>query len=162
MVVLGIKPTRAETGYGYIETGEVFADGVLRVRRFTEKPNRERAEEFVAAGNYHWNSGIFVWSARTLANAVREHLPEMAPLLEKIAAAYGTPDFDRVFRELYPTVRKHQRRLRDPRAALGERRTLAPISTACLPTSAGTTSDPGRRSTSISSSSNRTPMRTPM
>ena len=98
-----------------------FADGVLRVRRFTEKPNRERAEEFVAAGNYHWNSGIFVWSARTLANAVREHLPEMAPLLEQIAAAYGTADFDRVFRGALSEVRKHQRGLRDPRTAVGER-----------------------------------------
>ena len=125
---------------------------MLRVRRFTEKPNRERAEEFVAAGNYHWNSGIFVWSARTLANAVREHLPEMAPLLEKIAAAYGTPDFDRVFARAISEVRKHQRGLRDPRAAVGERRDIARISTACPPTSAGTTSDPGRRSTSTSSS----------
>ncbi len=124
MVVLGIKPTRAETGYGYIETGEVFADGVLRVRRFTEKPNRERAEEFVAAGNYHWNSGIFVWSARTLANAVREHLPEMAPLLEQIAAAYGTPDFDRVFREIYPKCENISvdYAILEPRSAKGESR----------------------------------------
>jgi mannose-1-phosphate guanylyltransferase len=124
MVVLGIKPTRAETGYGYIETGDVFADGVLRVRRFTEKPNRERAEEFVAAGNYHWNSGIFVWSARTLANAVREHLPEMAPLLEQIAAAYGTPDFDRIFREIYPKCENISvdYAILEPRSAKGESR----------------------------------------
>jgi mannose-1-phosphate guanylyltransferase len=102
MVVLGIRPTRAETGYGYIETGDAAPDGGVRVRRFTEKPNRERAEEFVAAGNYHWNSGMFIWSARTLANAMREHLPETAPHLEAIAAAFGTPDFKRVFAELYP------------------------------------------------------------
>src|SRR4051794_3477113 len=51
MVVIGISPTRAETGYGYIETGGAAGDGVLRVRRFTEKPNQARAEEFVAAGN---------------------------------------------------------------------------------------------------------------
>jgi mannose-1-phosphate guanylyltransferase len=124
MVVLGIKPTRPETGYGYIETGDVFAEGVLRVRRFTEKPNRERAEEFVAAGNYHWNSGIFVWSARTLVNAVREHLPEMAPLLEQIAAAYGTPDFDRVFREIYPRCENISvdYAILEPRSAKGESR----------------------------------------
>ena len=71
MVVLGIQPTHAETGYGYIETGEQLRDGIMHVRRFTEKPNRERAEEFVAAGNYYWNSGIFVWQAKTLAAAVR-------------------------------------------------------------------------------------------
>jgi mannose-1-phosphate guanylyltransferase len=74
IVVLGVKPVRPETGYGYIETGEVLADGVKRVRRFTEKPNRDRAEEFMLAGRYYWNSGIFLWSARTLANAIREHL----------------------------------------------------------------------------------------
>ncbi|MBT9333291.1 mannose-1-phosphate guanylyltransferase [Paracidobacterium acidisoli] len=102
MVVLGIAPTRAETGYGYIETGDAFGENALRVRRFTEKPNQERAEEFIAAGNYFWNSGMFIWSARTLANAVREHLPETAPLLEKIAASWETPDFRRVFTELYP------------------------------------------------------------
>ncbi len=124
MVVLGVKPTRPETGYGYIETGEAMADGVLRVRRFTEKPNLERAEEFVAAGNYHWNGGIFIWSARTLANAVREHIPEMAPLLEKIAAAYGTEDFERVFAELYPQCENISvdYAILEPRSAKGEHR----------------------------------------
>jgi len=122
MVVLGIEPTRPETGYGYIETGEPCADGVLRVRRFTEKPNREKAEEFVTAGNYFWNSGMFVWSARTLANAVREYLPETAPLLEKIAAAWDTPGFERVFAELYPRCENISvdYALLEPRSAKGE------------------------------------------
>ncbi len=102
IVVLGIEPSRAETGYGYIETGDLTKDdSALHVRRFIEKPNQNRAEEFVAAGNYYWNSGIFLWSARTLANAVREHLPETAPLLESIAAAWGTPQFDDIFRATY-------------------------------------------------------------
>jgi mannose-1-phosphate guanylyltransferase len=102
MVVLGIEPTRAETGYGYIEaTDFTHDDAALHVRRFIEKPNQNRADEFIAAGNYYWNSGIFLWSARTLANAVREHLPETAPLLEAIAAAYGTPQFDEVFHANY-------------------------------------------------------------
>ena len=79
MVVLGIEPTRPETGYGYIETGDCTSDDTaLRVRRFIEKPNQVKAEEFVTAGNYYWNSGMFLWSARTLANAVREHVPETA------------------------------------------------------------------------------------
>jgi mannose-1-phosphate guanylyltransferase len=102
MVVLGVTPTHPETGYGYIETGDHLKDGVMRVRRFTEKPNREKADEFVRAGNYFWNSGIFLWSARTLANAIREHLSETAPLLQQIADAYGTPRFAEVFREVYP------------------------------------------------------------
>ena len=123
MVVLGIEPTRAETGYGYIETGDFTKEeNALHVRRFIEKPNQNKAEEFVAAGNYYWNSGMFLWSARTLANAVREHLPETAPLLETIAAAYGTPQFEEVFREVYPTCENISvdYAVLEPRSAKGE------------------------------------------
>ncbi len=104
IVVLGIRPTRPETGYGYIEAGAADHDGTLslRVRRFTEKPDRGRARQFLDAGNYFWNSGMFLWRADTLANALREHLPNTAVLLEKIAAAYGTRKFAGTFRKLYP------------------------------------------------------------
>jgi mannose-1-phosphate guanylyltransferase len=112
IVVLGVPPTRAETGYGYIELGATVKSSdvpvpevaVRRVKRFTEKPNSEVAEEFVASGNYAWNGGIFLWSARTLANAIREHCSSMAPLLEKIAEArrVSKAEFDRVFAEVYP------------------------------------------------------------
>jgi mannose-1-phosphate guanylyltransferase len=101
VVVLGIRPTRPETGYGYIEAGGVAANGALRVRRFTEKPNPEKAAAFVASGNYFWNSGIFLWSARTLTNALHEHLPKTALILEKIVASYGTRKFATTFRKLY-------------------------------------------------------------
>jgi mannose-1-phosphate guanylyltransferase len=102
IVVLGIRPTRPETGYGYVEAGAASDGNVWRVRRFTEKPDDKTAAEFVAAGNYFWNSGMFLWSARTLANALREHLPKTAPLLEEIAAAFGTRKFAATFRRLYP------------------------------------------------------------
>ncbi|MFZ0662676.1 MAG: sugar phosphate nucleotidyltransferase [Acidobacteriaceae bacterium] len=122
MVVLGIKPSRAETGYGYIETGAAAPNGANHVRRFTEKPNLQRARQFVADGNYHWNSGVFFWSVRTIANAVREHLPETAPHLEAIAAAYGTPDFQRVFAERYPQCENISvdYAILEPRSAKGE------------------------------------------
>jgi mannose-1-phosphate guanylyltransferase len=123
IVVLGIEPSRAETGYGYIETGDLAKnDSALHVRRFIEKPNQNRAEEFVAAGNYYWNSGMFLWSARTLANAVREHLPETAPLLETIASAWGTPQFDEVFRTAYPKCENISvdYAVLEPRSAKGE------------------------------------------
>jgi mannose-1-phosphate guanylyltransferase len=123
ILVMGIEPSRAETGYGYIETGDLRKDdAALHVRRFIEKPNQTRAEEFVAAGNYYWNSGMFLWSARTLANAVREHLPETAPLLETIAAAYGTPQFDKVFRENYAKCENISvdYAVLEPRSAKGE------------------------------------------
>ena len=123
VVVLGIEPQRAETGYGYIETGDLAPDdAALHVRRFIEKPNQNRADEFVAAGNYYWNSGMFLWSAKTLANAVREHLPETAPLLESIAAAYDTPEFEEVFHKLYPKCENISvdYAVLEPRSAKGE------------------------------------------
>ena len=123
IVVLGIEPTRPETGYGYIETGDLTPDdSALHVRRFIEKPNQVKAEEFVAAGNYYWNSGMFLWSARTLANAVREHLPETAPLLEKIAACYHTSEFESCFRDLYPQCENISvdYAVLEPRSAKGE------------------------------------------
>jgi mannose-1-phosphate guanylyltransferase len=131
MVVLGIHPTRPEIGYGYIETGKTYADGVLRVRRFTEKPNRQRAQEFLEAGNYFWNSGMFIWGTRTLASAMRQHLPETSPLLEQIAEAWGTPEFSRVFAELYPQCENISvdYAILEPRSAMGEHRS----SLYCLP-----------------------------
>ena len=130
VVVLGVPPARAETGYGYIELGGVVDDPavadsgieVRRVKRFTEKPDRARAEEFVASGNYRWNGGIFLWSARTLAGAIREFRPAMAPLLEKIAAAYGTPEFEQVFAEEYPQCESISidYAVLEPRSAKGE------------------------------------------
>ncbi len=130
IVVLGVSPTRPETGYGYIEQGErvemsnkgFAALPVYRVRRFTEKPDLPRAKQFIASGNYAWNSGIFLWSARTLANAIREHRPAIAPHLAQIAAAYGTPNFDQVFAEQYPKCESISidYAVLEPRSAKGE------------------------------------------
>ena len=122
MVVMGIRPTRPETGYGYIDAGGSAGHGVLRVRRFTEKPNAERAQEFLDAGHYYWNSGMFVWSARTLAHALREHLSETTPYLEEIAAAFGTAKFEKTFRQLYPKCENISvdYALAEPRSAKGE------------------------------------------
>jgi mannose-1-phosphate guanylyltransferase len=122
IVVLGIRPNRAETGYGYIEAGELFQGDALRVRRFTEKPNAETATEFVAAGNYFWNSGMFLWSAQTLADALKEHLPKTAALLEEIAASYGTRKFAATFKRLYPKCENISvdYAVLEPRSAKGE------------------------------------------
>lgn len=122
IVVLGIRPTRPETGYGYIEAGALDERGSLRVRRFTEKPDLARARQFVDAGNYFWNSGMFLWRAGTLANALREHLPNTAPILEKIAAAYGTRKFAETFRKLYPKCENISvdYAVLEPRSAKGE------------------------------------------
>ena len=135
IVVLGIRPNRPETGYGYIEAGSALDTNALRVRRFTEKPNPEKAAEFLNAGNYYWNSGMFLWRARTLANALEEHLPKTAPLLEEIANAFGTRKFDSVFRRIYPKCENISvdYAVLEPRSAKGE--TTANIF--CLPAAFG-------------------------
>ena len=122
IVVMGMQPTRPETGYGYIESGGNWKSGVLHVHRFTEKPSLEKAEEFLAAGNYFWNSGMFVWRARTLTSALREHLSETAPYLEKIARSYGTRQFAATFRRLYPKCENISvdYAVLEPRSAKGE------------------------------------------
>jgi mannose-1-phosphate guanylyltransferase len=102
LVVMGVRPTRPETGYGYIETGPRESKDLLRVRRFTEKPELQRALLFLRKGNFLWNSGMFVWRADTLANALRVLRPDMTALLERMAAAWGTSKFASVFRRLYP------------------------------------------------------------
>ena len=130
MVVLGVPPTRPETGYGYIELGaaskpvQVGSEciSIRHVRRFTEKPDSQRARAFVRSGNYAWNSGIFLWSAKTLASALREHKPEMAQLMEQIAEAWGTPAFEARFAELYPQCESISidYAVLEPRSAKGE------------------------------------------
>lgn len=122
IVVLGIRPTRAETGYGYIETGASASGGSLSVRRFTEKPDLATAKQFLASANYFWNSGMFLWRADTVANAIREHLPQTAAILEKIAAAFRTSKFAATFRKLYPKCDNISvdYALLEPRSAKGE------------------------------------------
>lgn len=122
IVVLGIRPTRAETGYGYIETGAGFEGTAVRVRRFTEKPSADRAAEFLAAGSYFWNSGMFLWRARTLANALREHLPKTANVLEQIAGTFTTQKFAKALSRLYPRCENISvdYAILEPRSAKGE------------------------------------------
>jgi len=122
IVVLGIRPNRPETGYGYIEAGSAAPDGALRVRRFTEKPDAAKAAQFLAAGNYFWNSGMFLWSAQTLSDAMREHLPKTAAILEEIASAWGKNKFAATFRKRYPKCENISvdYAILEPRSAKGE------------------------------------------
>ena len=122
IVVIGIRPTRPETGYGYIEAPHRTDRETLRVRRFTEKPDAERAAGFLASGDYFWNSGMFLWSACTLTEALREHLPRTAQVLERIAADYGTRKFDDTFARLYPKCENISvdYAVLEPRSAKGE------------------------------------------
>lgn len=88
LVTFGIKPKRPETGYGYIERGEpVEVNGdikAFRVKEFKEKPTREKAEEFLRSESFYWNSGMFVWRARTLLDAFKVYAPQFFELLKEI------------------------------------------------------------------------------
>ena len=123
IVVLGVEPTRAETGYGYIEVGSLASGNARHVRRFTEKPNAERAREFVRSGNFYWNSGMFLWSAKTLIEAFEEHLPKTAALLKKITAEFGGRKFPSTLQRLYPKCENISvdYAILEPRSAKGEK-----------------------------------------
>lgn len=106
LVTIGIQPTYAETGYGYIHRGDGIGNGAdaCRVRKFKEKPDAATAEQYVAAGDYLWNASMFVWQAKTLMAEMRRHLPDLAAVLEELAAVWDTPDRERAFAELWPLV----------------------------------------------------------
>jgi mannose-1-phosphate guanylyltransferase len=106
IVTFGVPPTYPAESYGYIERGEALAkDNVFKVRIFREKPNAVTAKQYLASGNFYWNSGIFVWNAKTIWDALREFEPEMVEQLDKIVAAYGSAEFSRVFRERFEKIR---------------------------------------------------------
>jgi len=97
IVTLGIEPTYPATGYGYIERGESVGEfnslAGYTVTRFTEKPDKETASQFLETGRYSWNSGMFVFRAGTMLSQLRQHAPEMTQLLEKKGVdAYGELD----------------------------------------------------------------------
>jgi len=101
LVTFGIRPTYPAESFGYIERGAALGNPsgspsrcqAFQVARFREKPSREKAQEFLAAGNFDWNSGIFLWRASTILEALARFEPEMEAHLRKIAAAIETPAF---------------------------------------------------------------------
>jgi mannose-1-phosphate guanylyltransferase len=109
-VTFGIKPTRPETGYGYIERGEILGspEGIAlhRVVQFREKPDRETAEQFLADGRFAWNSGIFVWRARAILDALSVHRPGLSAAIGRVAKALGTPAESETIAREYPQMEK--------------------------------------------------------
>ena len=104
IVTIGLTPTRPETGFGYIEAGALRSPGVREVLRFVEKPNRARAEEYVASGRHSWNSGMFFFRADVLLTAIRAHAPAIADGLDRLAAASDVAaETARVF-DAFPSI----------------------------------------------------------
>lgn len=106
LVTLGIKPTRPDTGYGYIQyiTDSKNKSEIKKVKTFTEKPGIELAEAFVKSGDFLWNAGIFIWKAKTILNSFQKHLPEMFESFEKIDAKLSSEEGKKLVKEIYSTV----------------------------------------------------------
>jgi mannose-1-phosphate guanylyltransferase len=108
LVTIGIQPSYAETGYGYICAGASLGEraglSVRRVEQFKEKPDQPTAESYVASGRYLWNSSMFVWQARTLLDEMQTLLPDLAAALEEIAANWQTTRRDGTFQRIWPDI----------------------------------------------------------
>lgn len=110
IVTFGIKPTYAAESFGYIERGESLgikapAPAVYRVQQFREKPKAEVAREYLAAGTFYWNSGIFVWKAATIVEALEERQPEMVAHLRTIVGALDTQRYREVFAREFTAIK---------------------------------------------------------
>jgi mannose-1-phosphate guanylyltransferase len=110
LVTFGIKPTRPETGYGYIEHAEQISSpggiALYRVEQFREKPDRATAEEFLETGRFSWNSGIFVWRAQTILDALAKYRPSLYKSMVPILKAFGTHTFHNVLKNTFPSLER--------------------------------------------------------
>ena len=108
LATIGITPNYPETGYGYINftKGESFKDSanIYEVLRFVEKPNLEKAKEYLTSGEYLWNSGIFVWKASTILKNFKEYLPEIYEGLQKIGESINTGKYEEVLKKEFPNL----------------------------------------------------------
>ena len=106
IVTLGMKATRPETGYGYIQADLTSSSPrnkeIFRVDSFREKPDLETAKKYLAENNYFWNAGIFLWSVRTIVNAFRIYQPALANIFESMSDVYGTDKEQDVIDERFP------------------------------------------------------------
>ena len=105
LLTLGMKPTRPETGYGYIQKGNeaIGNETICQVKAFTEKPNLELAKVFLESGDFLWNSGIFIWSLQSIEDALQKHMPELAQKFAQGANQMGTVNEDAFIQEMFPT-----------------------------------------------------------
>lgn len=108
LLTLGIRPSRPDTGYGYIQYNEdqiLGSNEVCKVKTFTEKPDLDLAKKFLESGDFLWNSGIFIWSSKSIISSFNEHLSEVGQLFEEGLDALNTPDEQAFIGRIYPTCK---------------------------------------------------------
>lgn len=105
IVTLGIKPTRPETGYGYIAAGDRLNSDkeFYQVEAFKEKPDKETAEKYLSEGSYFWNAGIFIWNVRTITSVMRVYSPGIAQIFDRIFPDLYTDNEPETIKKLFPT-----------------------------------------------------------
>ncbi len=107
IVTVGIQPTRPETGYGYIASAGLIGQGEIhKVEAFKEKPDLATAEKYLAAGNYFWNAGIFVWNVETITAALRRYTPALADKMDEMCDDFYTPREADTLARIFPTCEK--------------------------------------------------------
>ncbi|GDY22524.1 mannose-1-phosphate guanylyltransferase [Verrucomicrobiota bacterium] len=115
IVTIGIKPTEPATGYGYIQTGielppphgvKPYKTAFFKAEKFVEKPNYEKAQEYVGSGQFRWNAGMFIWSFVTVTEGLQKHQPEMHEACQRWFKVAGTPKLDKVLATEYPLIKK--------------------------------------------------------
>ena len=106
ILTMGMQPSRPDTGYGYIEQGEMFMDSIYRLKSFREKPDLKTAIGYLQQGNFTWNSGMFLWSVETIVNELRKHAPEIAKIMDEICPALFTEREQEVIDEKFPLCEK--------------------------------------------------------
>lgn len=102
LLTLGIKPTRPETGYGYIQMGDEQICKVNRIKVFTEKPNKELAKVFYESGEFVWNSGLFIWDNKTILKSLHEFLPDITSKFDEGNEFFNTPEEQKFINKTYP------------------------------------------------------------
>ena len=109
LITVGVRPTRAETGYGYIHKGDALCEAggevVSQVLNFTEKPDKTRAQQYVESGEYLWNTNTFVWRAATMLELFARFEPDMWEILDRIGRAATDPGWEDVVASEYPGLR---------------------------------------------------------
>jgi mannose-1-phosphate guanylyltransferase len=115
IVTIGVKPTGPETGYGYIRVGNAlppphgvtsYKTAFFKAEQFVEKPNLDKALEYLNSGQYRWNAGMFIWSFVTITQGLEKHQPELAAACQRWFKAAGTPKLAKVLAREYPAIKK--------------------------------------------------------
>jgi hypothetical protein len=106
IVTIGVVPSRPETGYGYIYAGQQNNSGLIKVNSFKEKPDAKTAKQYLDAGNYFWNAGIFIWNVNTVKTEIRKYAPNIAAIMDELSHSFYTENEKEALNKMFPKCEK--------------------------------------------------------